>query len=234
MIDLYYCAAGVRQLHDIAVAAGFRYGAQLPNTVYSPPEFADQDWKKPNRDRYMDALRLHRPSVATVLDWTSAVQLSEVLSWAEEAAATVETVIVIPKVIGGVCRIPERINGKPIRLGYSVRTRFGSTPVPLWEFARRPVHLLGGSPHRQMYLTGFLNVVSADSNYIQSMATKYCQFWTNGDARYAKNRWFPTIREADGERMPDDAPYEAFRRSCQNVMQAWRELESECVALKGD
>jgi hypothetical protein len=171
----------------------------------------------------MAALAEYRPHAATVLDWERAEQRDEVLGWAEEAAAHVEVVVIIPKVIGGVDDVPETIGGKPVRLGYSVPTRYGGTAVPVWEFGDRPVHLLGGSPHEQMRMARYLNVVSADMNYMQKMATRYCQFWLPGTARYAKNRYWPTLQEADGQRWEEDAPYEAFRRSCENVIAAWRE-----------
>lgn len=189
------------------------YGAQLPGTVYFRPEFADQDWKKPNRAAYMTALAQHRPRMATVLDWERDDQLPEVLEWAEEAAQYVEVVILIPKVFGGIPRLPRRIGGAAVRLGYSVPTAYGGTELPLWEFASWPVHLLGGSPHRQIALSAYLDVQSADGNYANRKATQFCEYWNGA-------RWLP-VRPSQ-----DDAPYEAFRRSCASIMAAWRELAS--------
>lgn len=223
MLELYYCAAKSRRFAELALQAGFLYGAQLPNPIYFIPQFVDQDWKTPDFDGYMSALRKSKPRLASVLDWEYEYQLPEVLHWAEEAAASVDTVIIIPKVIGGIIRIPERIGGKPVRLGYSVPTRYGGTPVPIWEFGDRPVHLLGGSPHKQMLLSRLLNnVQSADGNYIQHMAVEHTAFWTPGNAK-AKNRYFPQLQEADGW-TGEDAPYEAFARSVENVMDAWQRL----------
>lgn len=204
--------------------AGFLLGSQLPETVYYPIHFADQDWKAPNRERYMVALAEHRPHMASVLDLEHESQLDEVLGWAEDAARFVQVVMIIPKAFGIIERLPRRIAGADVRLGYSVPTAFGGTEVPLWEFDGWPAHLLGGSPQAQMRLTRYLDVRSADGNYAQKMAVQYCQFWLPGTARYAKNRWWPTLLEANGERMENDAPYEAFRRSCENIMQAWRNL----------
>lgn len=227
---LVYCAHGNRRFADIAVAAGYRYGAQLPNTVYHPPYMADQNWKKPNRPAYMTALAQHRPTIATVLDWEREDQLPDVLSWAEEAAQYVERVMVVPKVIGGISRIPRRVGGKDVVLAYSVLTRFGGSQVPLWELAGWPVHLLGGSPNAQkhIYLTlrGIAEVVSTDGNYAQKMAVCYGQFYDpTGSPRY-RTRWWPKLAEADGERREIDMPYECFRRSCENIMTAWASLDS--------
>ena len=226
---LVYCAGGNRRLAEIATSAGYRYGAQLPNTVYYPLYMADQDWKKPNRAAYMKALARHRPTVATVLDWERDEQLPEVLSWAEEAAQYTERVMVVPKVIGGIGRIPRRVGDRDVVLAYSVPTRFGGSQVPVWELAGWPVHLLGGSPNAQiktwLTLRGMADVVSADGNMAQKMANRHAQFWMPGTATYAKNRFWPTLTEADGKRWGHNAPDEAFRRSCENIMAAWQAAE---------
>ena len=192
------------------------YGAQLPGTVYFPPEFVDQDWKRPDRAAYVAAVAQHRPRIATVLDWERDEQLPEVLAWAEDVAPFVERVIIIPKVIGGVPRLPRRIGGREVVLGYSVPTRYGGTELPLWEFAGWPVHLLGGSPHRQLHVAHYLEIISADGNYINRKATQFCEWW-NG------RRWIPLRPKQN------DAPYEAFRRSCVNVLAAWRALEAQAA-----
>jgi hypothetical protein len=239
-IELIYCADGNERLARIAIDTGFTFGAQLPNTVYYPPEFVDQNWKKPDLGRYVEAVRQHNPRIATVLDWEREGQLDEVLAWAEAIAPHVETIIIIPKVSGGIARLPRVIGDRPIRLGYSVPTKFSGTSVPLTEFLGWPVHLLGGSPIKQMELAGLfagpmfsetprLDVVSADGNYHQKMATRYNQYFVpDGSARWARNRFWPTLREANGgENWGDgsakaDAPYEAFRRSCDAIMAMWQ------------
>lgn len=206
---LIYCASGNRRFAEIAIAEGFQYGAKLPHTVYFPPYFADQDWKNPDRTAYMAALQEHRPHMATVLDWECPNQFAEVLDWAEEAAQYVEEIVIIPKVQGGIPTIPRRIAGKRVVLGYSVPTKYGATPLPLWEFYGWPVHLLGGPPHRQLELAHYMDVVSIDGNYHNLKATQFCEYWQRG-------QWHAVTPRRE------DAPYEAFCRSCQNIMAAWR------------
>jgi hypothetical protein len=99
----------------------------------------------------------------------------------------------------------------------------------LSEFDGWPVHLLGGSPLKQFELSKLINVVSCDGNYAQLMSN-YCQFFVpDGSATYAKNRYWPTLREANGGTNWGDgsakagAPYEAFRRSCKAIMEMWRQ-----------
>lgn len=228
MTDVIYCSDGNPKLTRIAVEAGLLYGARLPGTVYediAPLYFADQNWKRPDRARYMAKLEEYRPHMATVLDWERPDQLPEVLSWAEEAAQIVQVVVVVPKA-GGISKLPREINGKEIRLGYSVPTNYGGTELPTWQFDGWPVHLLGGSPHRQMDLAHYLAVKSVDGNMANKMATRFCMFWQPGTARYANNRYWPRLREADGYKWGKDAYYEALRRSCVNIMAEWKRLEA--------
>lgn len=220
-VEIILCANGNPRLAQIALDHGFHYGLQPTIKPVYRPYFFDQDWKNPQRDVYMQALALYHPYLATVLDLEQEDQYTDVLSWAEEATQYIEEVIIIPKVSGIIARLPKMLNGKQIRLGYSVRTRYGATTVPLEEFKGWPVHLLGGSPQRQMALYQRLHVVSADSNYVHKIAVDGKKFWS--PASYAKYRYFPSLKESDGYE-PHGAIYEAFRRSCVNVMQAWEDL----------
>lgn len=220
---LIYSSGGNKQYAEIASSCGFELGSQLPSTLYAPIYFADQDDKKPNRKAYMNALALHKPHMATVLDWKLLEQFSTIMDWAEEASQWAEVIIVIPKVHNQMHRIPKRINGKEVRIGYSVPTSHGGTEVMLWEFSGREVHLLGGSPHCQLLLSQYLNVVSVDSNYIQKMALKG-MFWVNRKIPHARNKYFPTLGEADRQRWNgENMPAEAIKRSLTNIMTAWRE-----------
>lgn len=220
-IDLIYCAVGAPRMAEIAIAAGFRYGLRLPDTAYYPIYFADQNWRKPDREAYMSALAEHRPALATVLDWEHPEQLPEVLEWAEEAARYVETVIIIPKVQGGIKLLPRSIGGKPVRLGYSVPTRFAGTSLPLWEFTGWPVHLLGGSPHKQMEMARYLDVRSADGNYVHKLAVQLNRYWVPGNGRFG-HRWQEAL--SDTGYIDNDAPYRAFCHSCENIMTAWKQF----------
>ena len=222
---LIYCAGGNADLAQIAIDAGFKYGSQLPETLYFPIYFADQDWKRPDRERYISELEKHRPHMATVLDLERQDQLDEVIGWAEDTAPQVKIILIIPKFSGAIAQLPRTINGAEIRLAYSVPTKYGGTEVPAWEFSGWPVHLLGGSPQRQMVIAKYLKVLSVDGNMHNKLAMRHCQFWTPGNARYANNRWWPTLREANnGENWPgNNAHHEAFERSCKNIVAAWQE-----------
>lgn len=218
---LIFCADGNPTHARIAVEDGWLYGARLPGSVVSdlPFHFADQDWKKPNRAKYMAALAKHRPAIASVLDWEREEQLPEVLDWAGEASQHVrEAILIIPKVPGGAGKLPVRVKGRDVWLGYSVPSSYGNSRVLLSEFAGRSVHLLGGSPQAQYrvwdYLRGIADVVSLDGNMAKKMATGRCCYWTDRKSRVG--HW-QNIR---GE-VEENAPDECLRRTLCNVREAW-------------
>lgn len=222
MPTIIYCG-NTTGFSEIALEYGFEIGFQLPGVVrHTPFYFADQNWKKPNRESYIAAIKKYKPQLATVIDWERSDQFDDVVGWAEEIAPHVESIIIIPKVHGGIDRIPDFISGKPIRLGYSVPTAYGGTELPIWEFSRRPVHLLGGNPGSQMRLSHYMNVVSVDGNMHQKMANQKCAFWRKGMSPFS-NDWL-SLLEVDKERFKDHGPSEAFRRSCESIMTAWKNM----------
>lgn len=224
---LIYCAAGNKRFAEIAIRRGYLYGAQLPNTIYYPPHFTDQKWKKPNRPGYMACLEKYRPALATVLDLEQEEQYSEVMGWADEASQYVrEAVIIIPKVVGIIKRLPRQINGIPIRLGYSASSTFSSTPVGLDEFKPYPVHCLGGSVKTQLQLARTHNTESADGNYIQNMARRRNQFYSPS-VRARSNGW-PMLREF-GIYLKQDAIYLAFELTCIAVPMAFNGASGSAI-----
>jgi hypothetical protein len=222
---LIHCAHGGPAFARAAVAAGWLYGARLPATVYAPVWLADQNWRKPDRARYMAALARHRPACATVIDWETPGQLGEVLSWAEEAASHVtDAVLVVPKVVGGIPDLPALVGGRRVVLAYSVPSSYGACPLPLWEFRGRPVHLLGGSPQEQMRLWGYFtcqgcDVVSADGN-VTGMQARRGRFWSAVPG--PKGHWRQLSEAGDFRR--EGLAQECFRRSLDAVRERWDAL----------
>lgn len=221
-IELIACLGFAGKVSEMSLDTGFLHGAQLPGKTTFRPYFVDQDWKKPNRQKYMKALEQYRPRLCTVLDLERRDQFSEVMDWAQEAAQFAGEIIIIPKIAGIIDRIPDQINEKPVRLGFSVPSSYGSTDIPLFEFEQRPVHLLGGNPDVQMELTRILNVKSADFNMFHKMSHRFCKYYAVIDGR---GKW-QSLRDTDGE-YGDYAHDEAFRRSVHNLMEAWRNFLSE-------
>jgi hypothetical protein len=232
-VRLIFCADGNSAHARAAIAAGWEYGVRLPaRGMLSgvPLAFADQDWRRPDRQRYMACLAKHRPALATVLDWEEPEQFAEVLSWAEEAAQYArEAVLIVPKLSGQINHIPRRPGGKDVWLAYSIPTAHGAAPIMLYELAGWPVHLLGGSPQRQMeahsYLRGIADVRSADGNMARKMATSRCLYWTAQKSRYG--HWQP-LGGFEG-----NGPLEALSRSLSNIRNRWTALRLAQARLEG-
>jgi hypothetical protein len=217
---LIYCAGGNPMFRRIAAAEGWFNGARLPDSVYEPPlYFADHDYHRPDIDTYLTAVDKHRPEMATCLDWEREEQRTHVWNWAFYLSHLVSTIVMIPKIPGTVDEIPAFIEGVPVRLGFSVPTFYGGTGIPLWEFGRRPVHLLGGSPHKQRELASYLNVVSLDQSMMQQQAFQ-SRFWSPRCG--PKGHW---------HQFPGAGAAACFQRSCQNIRRAW---EKFCPAPAGD
>lgn len=234
-LEVIYCAGKNARFSDAALDAGLLLGTRDSDQLTHRPYFMDQDWEQPDLARYEALLAAHRPHIATVLDWERRAQLDEVLRWAEMAAQYVQVVVIIPKVIGGIARLPREIGGKSVRLGYSVPTKYsgpydqerGGVIVPLAEFQAWDgpggVHLLGGSPQSQMHIYKLLgNVRSVDGNMILERAHA-CQYFAWPPVDKVGNRWFPKLAETGGAAYTQDANLEAFRRSCASVLTAWRD-----------
>jgi hypothetical protein len=219
-MKLIFCACNNKYYAEIAISEGYYYGAQLPcNVAYKQVYFADQNWKNPNKTLYITEIKKYKPEMATVIDLEFSYQKDEVISWAEEISPYVSIIIIIPKIHNIICELPREINGKEIRLGYSVPTSHGGTEVQISEFTGWSVHLLGGSPGKQMELASYMNVQSADGNMMMKMANRGL-YWMPGKSRFA-NKWV-SLKEMDGQRFIGNGNHEAFRRSCKNIMSAWR------------
>jgi GNAT superfamily N-acetyltransferase len=215
--ELVYCADGNRRFAEIAIQHGYTYGARLPaRGLAFGVEFADQEYRRPDRVAYMRELAEHKPRLATVLDLEHPEQFEEVLSWAMEAARYVsEAVIIIPKFGGTIAALPRYCDGIPVRLGYSVPTSYGGTMVDRAEFSGWGVHLLGGSPVEQIKLAGWLRVVSADTNYDQKISA-WNMVFLNRDAHY-----YVRLNTLGMGHVKGDAMYQAFRLSRVNMLAAW-------------
>lgn len=217
--QLIYCADGNKKFSDIAIKNGFLYGARLPSKFHNPIYFADQDWKNPDKESYIKAMQEHKPRIATVIDWDNNTDYGTVMDWAVGISDIVDTIIIIPKIHNTIHLIPETINGKSVRLGYSVPTSYGGTELLLSEFGRRPVHLLGGSPHKQMELCNYLNVHSIDGNYHQKMASERRQVFSNIRLIKSAQKSFPKCKDFSELDFYDI--YTAFDISCKNVKIGW-------------
>lgn len=67
----------------------------------------------------------------------------------------------------------------------------------------------------------YLDVRSADGNYVQNQAVKRNQFYVPAKVAWSSNSSFPRLSDVFLEGIREDAPYHAFRLSCINLFNAW-------------
>lgn len=148
------------------MAFGWKPGARYTNLrdVKHLPHvyFVDIDWKNYNFERHLDTVQTIRPTMTVARDVTDSDHIDDILHEASILSQFTETVIVVPK---DPKLVAKRRLGVPdmFRLGYSVPTRYGGTPISPDHFTG-DVHLLGGRPDVQRRLAETMNVQSLDGN----------------------------------------------------------------------
>lgn len=198
----------------IAADEGWLLGARSDNTLRGKnkhyiPVMIDWNFTEPNWGRHMTYIKRHRPKYATAPDVYTQADLARTKDHVAEIAEYAENVIVVPKVTG---IIDEVMTWPKAMLGYSVPTKYGATDVPIWEFERHPVHLLGGGPKAQLDLARMMNVVSMDCK---------AHFRAAAFGRYYDDR-MRSILVTDDHKKEDTGMRIAFRLSCRYIIEAWR------------
>jgi len=221
-IILIYCGNGNHVLQRIAIRNKFKYGLKLPqikNIDEEPLYFSDQDWKNPDKKKYINSVKKYSPTLATVIDIEKRSQLKDAIDWAEGISNHVERIIFIPKCTGVIKNIPREVNNAKTMLGYSVPTKYGGTNLNPHLFDGWKIHLLGGSPHKQIEYSRFLDVYSIDCNYHSMKANKFGEFWTG---KMDDTRWW---RRVDNESLsPREKSLMAFDISCKNIYDYWNKV----------
>src|SRR5262245_7707935 len=216
---LVWCQGGNPRSARLAVAAGWWYGFRSDSNHYAdelgPVALVDVRWDaRVDWPRHLDVVARLRPYLAAVPDVLAPAEFDRALRQAEQLAAHASP-LVVPKCYGLTADLPREFRGRPVVLGFSVPTSYGGTPLPVWEFAGWPVHLLGGNARRQVEYCSYMRVVSADGNLAWRLARRGIVVTPRGTAGR-------TLRDADGVRWPGpDAPLEALRRSLVNLRQFW-------------
>jgi hypothetical protein len=124
--------------------------------------FLDIDWTSYDFDRHLDAVKNTRPVITVARDVERKRDLNRILKQADKLAEYADCVIIVPKDPALAVDMNQTIPETFI-LGFSVRSKYGTTKIPPTAF-RRPVHLLGGRPDTQRYLATLMPVVSLDCN----------------------------------------------------------------------
>lgn len=216
---LIYCAGGNAHLSQIAYEEGWHLGMRSDASLGLdlPLTFIDIEYKKPDFEKHLEIVARHRPKLATVPDLSeervTVADIDRALKQAERLQPYCEIVLIVPKLSGQIEKLPPSI-----AIGYSVPSKYGGAQYPIWELANRRIHLLGGSPRKQMqaylHLSAIAMVTSADGNYPQKQAVNYAMYWQ-------KNKWlYHPLKDQGGKGLYQ----ECWRWSCRNLMQAWKKI----------
>jgi hypothetical protein len=150
----------------IAARFGWLPGARYTNLRdvrrFDQLGFLDIDWRDYNFARHLSAARATKPFMTVARDIERLRDLPRILEQASELLQHSRHVVIVPKVRRLEGTMEERIPECFI-LGYSVPSRYGSTPLDPRAFTRR-VHLLGGRPDVQRRLADRMMVFSIDCN----------------------------------------------------------------------
>ena len=217
-MDLIYCAGGNPRLTRIAYEAGWLLGmCSGRSTIDLPQAFIDVDYKRPDFERHLEVVARYRPKYATVPDLseesTSIADIERAMTQAERLQAYCEIPLIVPKLSAQIDLLPLKY-----AVGYSIPSSYGGAQFAPWELAGRRIHLLGGSPRKQMqaylHLSPIATVMSADGNYAQAQAVKYAMYWERHTWRYHEMK----------DQKAKDLYLECWERSCRNLMSYWRTI----------
>lgn len=161
-----------RSVPDIAKKTGWAYGLRDDHRAYAWPFMIDINWQAYDWQKYTALIQAMRPVQAMVADYERSSQREIMLQQATDLRRLgVLRVLVCPKFTGAIDDIP-----RDCIIALSVPTKNkgkykGWWPAPdeLAKLAGRKIHLLGGSPRKQMQcitqLRGFgAVVISQDSS----------------------------------------------------------------------
>ena len=152
-------------------------------------DFLDLHWADPDSEDLVEAAAWHRPKYVVAGDYEHRDDDGELVGDPAEVVNErarrlrehAENVIVVPHTPGQVEHVPEWAV-----VGYSTPTTYGGTEAPIWEYRGRDLHILGGTPHQQLDILGYLgsDVVSVDGNSYHKAATKGAKYWRDDPAKH--------------------------------------------------
>lgn len=174
---IIYVRGGNKRAPDIAQRGGMLYGTRNDYKAYGDVYMIDIKWKDYDWQKYLNKIEAYRPQIAMVADYEHPSQRQLMYQQIRDLKALgVPRIMVCPKFAGAVAHIPTWCV-----VAVSVPTEYaGFLPHPS-ELAGREIHLLGGHPDQQLYLTQVYGamggvVISVDGNVLGSKAQRG-QYW---------------------------------------------------------
>jgi len=207
MTEVYMTTKGGRDVTAAVADSDAHLGVEATNDVPGSygVEFVDFPFTDPNAtvDDHVRRVRAECPRLTVAPDVENDRTLGDAVAVGDELGEYADTVIVVPKDCHP-AEVPDRFRPAV------ATTAFGSgTPWPLWAYGR-PVHILGGSPARQLTIGRHLPVASVDTSWFVTR----CRFgmWDGKSIDQTPDNW-------DFRRR--------LRESLDNYAAAWAEVASD-------
>lgn len=206
------CKGSQKRIKDVPYTYGMAYGTRHTETPYHQPFFVDINWKKYDWQDYCHKIAKWKPVFALVPDYESVKQRKDLYQKIRDLRSLgVLRVGCCPKFDGAVAHIPSWLI-----VCVSVPTRYAGFLPNKSELEGRKLHLLGGSPHKQLEIIKHYDnarVISVDGN----MHTRSAWYGSYYDDK--KNCWH--YRKGEGRTYD-----ETLELSCKNIMRAFSCVES--------
>jgi hypothetical protein len=205
-MDLIAIHGGNKHTPRIAQRGGWYYGAQHGDTLYAPPymlDFDPIDQSESAWERYLAAVKSHRPHLALILDFDQRDQFDMMLDRVWQIAELGVIPVVAVKCDAAIQLTPQFVKFRDgriveVRWALSVPSEYPSGMawyLPRHEQIKRiptpNVHLLGGHPDQWLWLKSYygerLNIASADGN-IAFRKGRWGQWWSAEQARWIDER----------------------------------------------
>lgn len=166
-----------RQMPEVARASGMAYGTRHIEAPRDWPLMVDIHWRDYDWQDYMHKIAEWRPVMAMVPDYEYPSQRRQLYQQIRDLkAAGVLRIMVCPKFSGAVAHIPSWCI-----VAVSVPSSYAGFVPVFSELTGRRVHLLGGSPHKQIktiieFVGAGIQIVSTDGN-AHTNAAKHGEWW---------------------------------------------------------
>lgn len=217
---MIFCRGGNPRVAKMAIDLGFKYGTRSDDQVGKGLRcdgLIDINWKKYDWDKHKELVQNHRPMLACVPDVTEKQMLKRILAMMCELEEFCDKVVVIPKLHKLIPKIPSRAI-----IGVSVPSKYAGFLPHLDELRGRRIHMLGGSPKKQLeigllYKQRGIDVFSVDGNGV-CLTAGLKKYWHEGDCNWRKD--------------PRYDYYQLIEKSLINWRRSWNRLWGDCSGVQ--
>jgi GNAT superfamily N-acetyltransferase len=195
-----------RQMPEVSRASGMAYGTRHIETPRDWPLMVDIHWRDYDWQDYMDKIAEWRPVMAMVPDYEYPSQRRQLYQHIRDLkAAGVLRIMVCPKFAGAVAHIPSWC-----LVAVSIPSSYAGFIPEFQELVGRRVHLLGGSPKKQIEMIIRLRGVGIDVTS------------TDGNSHIKTSQWGHVF---DGRVWKRTDRHNLYELSAENGLQVMRAIQ---------